>query len=103
MADGLFHGVTFIASLVGLFLLWGALRGGATLAGRHLIGLILMGWGVFNLVEGLIDHQILTVHHVNYDNVVLWDSLFLAFGMALLLGGWALMRSGERAEEAGAV
>ena len=103
LADGLFHGLTFIASLVGLFLLWGAVRRGATLAGRHLIGLMLMGWGLFNLVEGLIDHQILTIHHVNYDNVVLWDSLFLALGVALLVGGWALGRSGERAEEEGTV
>jgi uncharacterized membrane protein len=27
-------------------------------------GLVLTGWGIFNVVEGLIDHQILGVHHV---------------------------------------
>ena len=99
LADGLFHSVTFVAALVGLFLIWGALRKGAILTGKHLVGMMLIGWGIFNLVEGIVDHQILTVHHVNYDNVVLWDALFLAFGALLVLGGMALTRSGERAEE----
>jgi uncharacterized membrane protein len=99
LADGLFHTLTFVASLAGLWLIWGAVRKGAKLAGRHLAGLMLAGWGLFNVVEGVIDHQILTVHHVNSDNVVLWDTLFLIFGAALVLSGWALARSGEQAEE----
>lgn len=103
LADGLFHGLTFVASLVGLFLIWAALRRGATLAGRHLVGLMLAGWGLFNLVEGTIDHQLLTVHHVNYENVVLWDVLFLLFGAALLLAGTALVRAGQAAEERGEI
>ncbi len=98
LADGLFHGFTFVAALVGLFLIWGAMRRGAPLSGSGLIGTMLAGWGLFNLVEGLINHQILTLHHVNPDNVVLWDSLFLAFGAVLLLAGVALARRGRRLE-----
>jgi uncharacterized membrane protein len=98
LADGLFHALTFVAALAGLWLLWGAVRRGAVLAGRHLAGLMLAGWGLFNLVEGIIDHQILTIHHVNNDNVVLWDVLFLALGAVLLLGGILLARSGARSE-----
>ena len=100
LADGLFHGLTFVVSLAGLFLVWRAMRNGARIAGRHLVGLMLAGWGLFNLVEGLVDHQILTVHHVKPDNVVLWDTLFLVFGALLLVGGLRLSRSGERAEVA---
>jgi len=96
LADGLFHALTFAVALTGIFLLWRAQRRGASLGGRRLVGLMLMGWGGFNLVEGVIDHQILTIHHVNYDDVVLWDSLFLVFGAALTIGGWALVRSGAR-------
>jgi uncharacterized membrane protein len=99
LADGLFHGLTFVAALAGLFILWGALRKGAVLTGRHLVGMMLAGWGLFNLAEGVIDHQILTVHHVNYDNVALWDTLFLVFGALLLIAGIALTRSGQREEE----
>jgi uncharacterized membrane protein len=80
-------------------LLWAAVRKGAALAGRHLVGLMLAGWGAFNLVEGIVDHQILTVHHVNPDHVIFWDVLFLILSAVLLLGGVALARSGARAEE----
>jgi uncharacterized membrane protein len=99
LADGLFHALTFVAALTGLAVLWKAVGRGAVLAGRHLLGLMLAGWGSFNLVEGLVDHQILTVHHVNPDNVVLWDALFLVLGAVLLVGGLALARSGARSEE----
>jgi uncharacterized membrane protein len=30
-------------------------------------GLLLAGWGVFNLVEGVIDHHLRGVHHVRDD------------------------------------
>jgi uncharacterized membrane protein len=99
LADGLFHALTFVAALTGLAVLWKAVGRGAVLAGRHLLGLMLAGWGSFNLVEGVVDHQILTVHHVNPDNVVLWDTLFLVLGAVLLVGGLALARSGARSEE----
>jgi uncharacterized membrane protein len=99
LADGLFHALTFVAALIGLTLLWAAVRKGAALAGRHLMGLMLAGWGAFNLIEGIVDHQILTVHHVNPDNILLWDTLFLILGAVLLVGGVALARSGARAEE----
>jgi uncharacterized membrane protein len=29
--------------------------------------MLLAGWGVFNIVEGLIDHQLLGLHHVRDD------------------------------------
>lgn len=65
-----------------------------------LIGLLLAGWGSVNLVEGVVDHQILGIHHVKADVPVL-DLVFLAFGGVLLLGGLALARRGEREANAG--
>lgn len=58
---------------------------------------MLVGWGIFNLVEGVIDHTILGLHHVREGgNELPWDLGFLAFGAALIVGGWLLVRSGER-------
>jgi uncharacterized membrane protein len=59
---------------------------------------MLVGWGLFNVVEGLVDHHILTIHHVRegVDNQWLYDVGFLAFGAALIIGGWMLARSEER-------
>jgi uncharacterized membrane protein len=43
---------------------------------------MLLGWGAFNLAEGVIDHHLLGLHHVRDLplHVPLYDSLFLAIG-----------------------
>jgi uncharacterized membrane protein len=107
--DGIFHAATYIATLAGLFLLWAAARQPhASWSTKLFIGLLLMGWGTFNLVEGVVDHQLLGIHHVNetvpVEQWVWWDLGFLAWGAIMLVGGWALARAGEdeqslRAEE----
>jgi uncharacterized membrane protein len=96
--DGLFHAFTWIVTVVGLALLWRAgQRATVPWSGRTFTGSLLLGWGLFNVVEGLIDHQILGVHHVHPGvNQLAWDVGFLIFGAALCGGGWALMRSGRR-------
>lgn len=66
------------------------------LLGPHAVGMDLVGWGLFNLVEGLVNHQILGIHHVKAgDNQTLWDIAFLAFGALLVVGGYLLQRRGE--------
>jgi len=62
--DGVFHVSTWIAALAGVFLLASSMRAGFAGASRHLTGLILAGWGSFNLVEGTVDHHIVGIHHV---------------------------------------
>jgi uncharacterized membrane protein len=66
-------------------------------------GLLLAGWGAFNVVEGIVDHHVLTVHHVRDDvsNQFVWDVGFLAFGAALVIVGVLMIRSGERTATAG--
>jgi uncharacterized membrane protein len=98
--DGLFHAVTYVATAAGLFLLWSAARQPHnTWSTKLLLGLLLMGWGSFNLVEGLVDHQILGIHHVNEtvpsDQWIWWDLAFLLWGAVMLIGGWALARASE--------
>lgn len=97
LADGLFHASTWILAAVGVWLLWRAARThGGVGPGRVLAGWMLVGWGMFNLVEGLVDHQILGIHHVRPgENELAWDLGFLALGAALLTGGWLLARNRE--------
>jgi uncharacterized membrane protein len=92
--DGLFHATAWIFVAVGLALLWrGRPEGRASGSGRGLLGLLLAGWGLFNLVEGIIDHHLLGIHHVRSgDNQLLFDLAFLALGVLLLAGGRALYR-----------
>ena len=104
LADGLFHAATWIATAVGVLLLWRRRQAGATVSGRHLIGLVLAGWGTFNLVEGAVDHHVLGVHHVRDDVATAWpwDLGFLLLGAALLAGGIWLARRDEEAPGPGA-
>ena len=94
--DGVFHTATYIFTLVGLVLLWRAWQrtGSRAPSLRLLIGGLLAGWGWFNVVEGVIDHHVLQIHHVyDGDLWLLWDLLFLASGVALVIVGSRLMRS----------
>jgi uncharacterized membrane protein len=97
--DGLFHASTYVSTVAGLLVLAVRLNGGLAFSTRMLVGLLLAGWGTFNLVEGVVDHQILGIHHVKADMPIL-DLAFLAVGAVLLLGGLALARRGEGEAEA---
>jgi uncharacterized membrane protein len=96
--DGLFHVSTWIATVVALWMLWQR-RHRTAWTGRYMLGLMLAGWGIFNIVEGIVDHHILTIHHVRDDAgaPVGWDLAFLGLGALLLLSGVVMARSGERA------
>lgn len=61
--------------------------------------MLLAGWGSFNRFEGIIDHQILSIHHVRDDlgGPLSWDLGFLALGAILLLVGIGLAQSGSAA------
>ena len=96
LADGLFHASTWLFVAAGMALTVRAWqRGELAPPWRAHIGLLLAGWGAFNLVEGLIDHQILGIHHVRDDlgGPLGWDLAFLASGVVLLAAGAALARS----------
>src|SRR3712207_969399 len=64
LGDGLFHVVTWLFVLAGIGVLYSRVTRdrGRAWTSRALWGWVLAGWGVFNLVEGIIDHQILGVH-----------------------------------------
>src|SRR5690349_10960690 len=97
LADGLFHVLTLIFTLAGTMLMLRSWREGRLAPSWPFqIALLLVGWGLFNVVEGLVDHLILGVHHVRDDlgGPLSWDLGFLAFGFALMAGGWALHNAG---------
>jgi uncharacterized membrane protein len=100
LADGLFHAVTWVvvvAASVATLIAWRQGRLAPTWSFHF--GLVLAGWGAFNVVEGLVDHQILGIHHVRDDlgGPLSWDLGFLIFGAALVVVGWLWHRRGARA------
>ncbi|KQW43275.1 MULTISPECIES: DUF2243 domain-containing protein [unclassified Roseateles] len=81
--DGVFHAAVWLMTVAGVGLLFRAgRRDDAVWSGRVLCGGALLGWGLFNLVEGVIDHHLLQLHHVmdGATNPLPADLLFLAWG-----------------------
>jgi uncharacterized membrane protein len=99
LADGFFHLATWVFVFVATLMtvrLWQ--RRALAPPWRAHFGMLLAGWGAFNVVEGLIDHQLLGIHHVRDDlgAPLGWDLGFLAFAAALVAVGLALARSREK-------
>lgn len=97
--DGFFHLAVWGLTVWGIALVLRAYRAGSGAAGRIVFGATVAGWGLFNLVEGLIDHQILGIHHVRPESPQwLWyDLAFLALGVVLMIVGTACARRAARA------
>jgi uncharacterized membrane protein len=98
-ADGLFHAATWVLVSVGAWLAIKAWQQGRIAPPWRLhVGLLLVGWGGFNLLEGVVDHHLLEVHHVRDDvsSPLPWDLGFLVLGVLLVTGGLVLVRSGRR-------
>ncbi|ATB31805.1 DUF2243 domain-containing protein [Melittangium boletus] len=95
--DGLFHAFTWVMTVLGVALLWRAgQRPEVPWSTRTFVGALAIGWGAFNVVEGLIDHQFLGVHHVHPgEGQLAWDVAFLVFGALLVGAGRALVRAGR--------
>jgi uncharacterized membrane protein len=95
--DGYFHAFSWVVTLAGAWGLWGAGRAGRVPSGRGFLGQLILGFGLFNLIEGVVDHHVLNTHHV-VDlprHVPVFDWVFLgAGGVLLLVIGWALARRG---------
>jgi uncharacterized membrane protein len=94
-ADGVFHAATWLFTVLGLGLVWSGTRG------EHVpwrtsvfIGTLLFGFGLFNVVEGLTNHQLLGVHHVRPGpDQRAYDVGFLIWGGVMLLVGGRLTRA----------
>lgn len=93
--DGLFHATMLVFVVGGLFMIWSRAREGDVVrTWRIPLGWSLVGWGAFNLAEGVVDHHILQIHHVRSGpNELAYDLGFLAFGALLVFAGWLIAKS----------
>ena len=103
-ADGWFHAGVWLVTLVGVYLLradaWREARGDVPLPGvKAFTGQLLLGWGLFNLVEGIVDHHVLQLHHVRDlpAHVPELDWIFLAIGgIGFIVLGALMSRTSTR-------
>lgn len=97
--DGIFHAFCLLVAIVGVVLLWKLMgRKDVDVSGRLFSAGLLLGWGLFNLVEGVLDHQILKLHNVieyaaDHDP---GNYAFLATSVVMLVAGGILYRSEDK-------
>lgn len=93
--DGIFHAFTLMVTLTGIILLWKLLkRKDVDYSGNLLTGGVLLGFGLFNLLEGIADHQLLKLHNVREvtPDKQAWNLGFLAFSVFLIVIGFIVSR-----------
>lgn len=94
--DGLYSTAMWIITLIGGYMLFRACGGfnlQSQARNRVFWGSLLIGGGAFDFIEGLIDHQLLGIHHVMPGpHQFLADMVFLAIGLILPLIGYFLIR-----------
>lgn len=89
--DGIFHLAVWIVTLIGVFTFWSAAYRRQPIPSlTQFVGGMVLGWGLFNLVEGIIDHQILGIHYVRQvPHYTVYNLTFLAVGgfVFIVIGG----------------
>lgn len=98
-ADGLFHLLMYAIAAIGLLLLWrGRAADGADGAGRRLLALALIGFGLWHGVDAMLSHWLLGIHRIRMDTPypLRWDlSWLVAFGLVPFgIGIWLRRRRG---------
>ncbi|MCY7769658.1 DUF2243 domain-containing protein [Bacillus haynesii] len=98
MSDGLFHLFSLVILFIGGILLWNRGELGSSRPQHIFWGASLLGAGWFNFLEGIINHHLLQIHHVNplSPNSLLFDLAYDASGLLIILAGWMIYRKGKQ-------
>ncbi len=93
LGDGLFHLADWLITLAGIITLWLAVkRDDVLLSTSVLIGAFCIGAGMFNVVEGVLDHHVFQIHHVKPGaHQLAWDLSFIGTGILSIAVGWFIL------------
>jgi uncharacterized membrane protein len=97
LADGIFHAVTWLVTVIGSVVAVKAWRNGEVAPPWLVhIGALMAGWGIFNLIDSA-NHFIVGLHHIRDDlgGPVGWDIGFLVLALVQIAAGMAAVRSGR--------
>ncbi|MXV62402.1 DUF2243 domain-containing protein [Natronorubrum sp. JWXQ-INN-674] len=94
MFDGLFLLAMLTVMGVGFGLLWRIVNGTDwRFSTTYLVGSIVVGMGVFNVVDGVVSHYVLDLHNVVHGTEA-WNPHWLVVSVLILvLGLWILRRA----------
>jgi len=97
--DGYFHALMYGVALAGLWGLWRTRLAAPQQRGGALVGALLIGFGLWHSVDGVLSHWVLGIHRIRMGspNLLLWDLIWLAgFGVFPILLGWLFLGGPRR-------
>ncbi|PAD20186.1 DUF2243 domain-containing protein [Terribacillus saccharophilus] len=94
VSDGFFHALSWFATVGGLFL-FADLRRRRGLIPLRWGGAVLLGCGVFQLYDGLIQHKLFRIHQIRYGvDIFYYDLIWNGIAVLLIAAGiWCIRRS----------
>jgi uncharacterized membrane protein len=94
-ADGLFHLLMYVVAALGLWRLWAVGRRTGLPSGQALLADLLIGFGAWHVLDGVVSHWILGIHRIRMESEsrLFWDLVWFAiFGLVPIAIGWWLRR-----------
>ena len=96
ISDGLFHAFSWFATVASLFIV-AHLRKLRAWDKRRWIGASVLGAGMFQLYDGIIQHKIFRLHQIRYDvEIFYYDLVWNVLAIFMILIGWGLLKPKQK-------
>ena len=96
ISDGLFHAFSWFATVASLFIV-AYLRKLRAWDKRRWLGASVLGAGVFQLYDGIIQHKIFRLHQIRYDvEIFYYDLVWNVLAIFMILIGWGLLKPKQK-------
>ncbi len=91
ISDGIFHAFSWFATVVGLFML-ADIRRRKVWNVKRWVGAAILGAGVFQLYDGIIQHKLMRLHQIRYDvDVIYYDIVWNVIAACMIIIGIVLV------------
>jgi uncharacterized membrane protein len=99
ISDGFFHALSWLTTVGGLFLV-ADLRRWSSWNWKKWLGGVLLGAGVFQIYDGIIQHKLMMLHQIRYNVVILpYDLTWNLTAIAMIVIGYYLVKKSKYAQK----
>jgi uncharacterized membrane protein len=91
VSDGVFHAFSWFATIASLFM-FADLRRKSALNFLRWLGGVFLGYGLFQLYDGTVQHKVMRIHQIRYNvDILPYDMIWNAVALASVIIGFRLL------------